>query len=64
MAYLVEAGVDDLVGDELQVVGDPHPRRDELANVLVRHDVPDAVARQDEKLVFFHEALLEVKLWR
>ena len=58
----MEACVDDLIGDELEVVGDSHPSRDELANILVRHDVPDAVARQDEKLVLFHEALLEVKL--
>ena len=61
-SYLVEARVDDLIGDELKVVGDPHPGSDELANILVSHDVPDAVASQDEKLVLFHEALLEVKL--
>ena len=58
----MEAGVDDLVGDELEVVGDPHPGGDELADVLVGHHVPNAVARQHQELVLLHQALLQVKL--
>ena len=58
----MEAGVDDLIGNELEIVRYPHSGRHELANVLVRHDVPDAVTRKDEKLVLVQEALLQIKL--
>ena len=42
-AHLVQAGVDDLIADGLQVVMDLHPVDDEVADVLVAHDIPHPV---------------------
>ena len=62
----METGVYDFVGDSFQVVGDPHSVRDETANVLVGHDVPDSVACQHQELVGVFVSCLDVKLglWR
>ena len=60
-ADLVQTRVDDFVRDMLEVIGDPHPGRDEAADVLVGHHVPDAVAREDKKLVFVGLTNLVIK---
>ena len=41
--HLVQAGVNDLIADGLQVVMDFHPVDDEVADVLIAHNIPHTV---------------------
>ncbi|KAG7283193.1 hypothetical protein CRUP_000555 [Coryphaenoides rupestris] len=49
--YLVQAGVHHIVADPLEIVGHLQSGPDEVAQLLVGHNVPDAVAGQNHKLV-------------
>ena len=41
--HLVQASVNDFIADSLKVVMDLHPVCDEVADVLIAHDVPNPV---------------------
>src|SRR6218665_2995233 len=39
------------MADVLQIVGQPHPVAHEVAQLLVRHDIPDPVTGQNDELI-------------
>lgn len=44
---LIEACVNNLIGDCFEIVCDDQSWSDEITEILISHDIPDSVARQD-----------------
>lgn len=51
--HLVQAGIHHFIADSFQVIRHLKPGFHKVAQLFVGHDIPDAIARQDHKLILF-----------